>query len=459
MKNKTYDKRKPRRHSKLIILSILLLQTAIPPFLSAMDLMEAYTSAKKSDPLFGSFIYEHEAAKTLSNQGLSLLLPRLQVSGALSRVNFITAPAVYIDYNAETLGVQFTQSVFNLPKFYEYQQDNVRKTAGDMKFAGAEQDLILRVAQAYFDGMAAKDSLEFVDAEKKAVLEHLERAKRTFQAGMGTIIDVRDAEARYDSILSKEIENKYNLEAKMQALRRLVAIEPDGLSFLKEDFPLMVPEPDSREAWIEISKKHNPVLKYYAYNIDSDKHEVRKNWGQHFPSVDLLAQYSDVNTNNYLPTGRLSYWFVGVQVSVPIFTGGYISAKVQESQAKFEQTKKTYENALLDNTQKLTEAFLGVKGGIAKINSLLTAVRSASTALQADKMGLIAGVRTFVEVLNAERDLQDIRRQLGQARYDYIMNTLKLKFYGGTLSEEDVIMINQWLQTRGEGLTISFKEK
>jgi outer membrane protein len=335
-----------------------------------------------------------------------------------------------------------------------------------MKFAWAEQDLIVRVAEAYLNGMAAKDSQQLVDTEKKAVLEQLERARRTFQAGTGTIIDVRDAEARYDAILSKEVESKYNFEIKIQALKRLVGVEPDGLSFVREDLPLVVPEPDSLESWIETSKKYNPTLRYYAYSIDSDKEEVRKNWGQHFPSVDLLAQYSKTNTNNYLETPSLTYWFVGVQVSFPIFTGGYISAKVQESRAKFEQTKKTYENVVLDNTQKLTEAFLGIKASIVKINTLLTAIRSASTALQADKMGLIAGVRTMIEVLNAEKDLQDFRRQLGQARYEYIMNTLKLKLYAGVLSEDDVFVINQWLQTKQEGLqtkqeglSVSFNEK
>ena len=133
---------------------------------------------------------------------------------------------------------------------------------------------------------------------------------------------------------------------------------------------------------------------------------------------------------------------------MPIFSGGYISAKVKESQARLEQTKKEYENAFLDNVQKLTEAFLGIKGSIVRINMLLTAIRSASTSLDSNKKGLIAGVRTIVDVLNTERELHDVRGRLLQARYDYIMNMLKLKFYAGTLSEEDVLMINQWLQTR-----------
>jgi outer membrane protein len=414
-----------------------------------MDLMEAYTGAKKSDPLFGSYVYEHEAARTLSKQGRSSLLPKIQIVGSTSRYEFDTAPAAYQNYNGYSSGINLRQPIFNLPKFYEYRQYNIRETIGDLKFASAEQDLILRVAEAYFNGMAARQLLELIDTEKKAVSEQLEQAKRMFRAGVATITDVHDAEARYDLILSKEVENKYNLEIKIQALKRIVGIELDGLSFLKEDTPLRVPEPESLEGWIEIGKKHNPILKSYAYKVDHNKEEFKKNKGQRLPTVDLVAGYSWTNTiSEYVKTQMIAYRSIGIQVNIPVFSGGYISAKVEESQATFEQTKKEYENALLDDVQKLTEAFLGLKGSIVKIDSLLTAIRSASISLASNKKGLIAGVRTIVDVLNAERELDDVRGKLIQARYDYIMNMVKLKFYAGTLSEEDVLIINQWLQTR-----------
>ena len=437
--------------SRLILLSIsiILIQIAIPLSLFAMDLMEAYTRAKKSDAVFGSSFYEHEAAKTLSKQGLSSLLPKIQIGGSTSRFEFVTAPPAYEDHTGYSLGITLRQPVFSLPRFSEYRQYNIRETIGDVKFVWAEQDLILRVAEAYFNALAASDLLKLIDTEKKAVLEALEQAKRMFQVGAGTITDVHDAEARYDSILSKEIENKYNLEIKMQAVKRIVGTELDGLSFLKEDIPLKAPEPDSREAWIEIAKKHNPTLKSYAYGVDNDKEELRKNKGQRLPTVDLIAGFSWTNTiSEYVKTEQIAYKSIGLQVNMPIFSGGYVTAKVKESQARLDQTKKDYENALLDNVQKLTEAFLGVKGGTAKINSLLTAVRSASTSLDSNKKGLIAGVRTFVDVLNADKDLYDVRGKLLQARYDYVMNMVRLKFYGGTLLEEDVHMINEWLQTK-----------
>ncbi len=435
----------------LLVISIILLQTAAPLSLSAMDLMEAYTRAKKSDPLFGSFVYEHEAAKTLSKQGRALLFPLIQASGSMSRFEFDAVPsAAYQDFTSFESGITLKQAIFDLPRFYQYRQYNIQETIGDVKFASAEQDLILRVAQAYFDALAASDLLKLNDTEKKAVLEQLEQAKRMFQIGTGTITDVHDAEARYDAILAKEVENKYNLESKIQALKRLVGTEPDGLSLLEENIPLKAPEPDNREVWIEIAKKRNPLLKSYAYNIDNDKDEIRKNKAGHLPTLNLMAGYTWTNTVSGIlkSTENIAYKSVGLQVSMPIFTGGYITAKVKEASAKLEQTKQKYDDALLDDIQKLTEAFLGVKGGVAKVNSLLTAVRSATTSLDSNKKGLIAGVRTIVDVLNAEKDLFDVKGKLLQARYEYTMNTVKLKFYGGILSEEDVRIINGWLQTK-----------
>jgi outer membrane protein len=421
------------------------MQIATLPSLFAMDLKEAYTRAKEHDPLFGSAFYEHEASRTLSKQGRSFLLPQIQASGALTRYYFNNAPVYYLDYDSQTMGISLRQPILDLRKIYEYRQYNIRETIGDVRFASAEQNLILRVAEAYFNGLAAGNLIELIDTEKKAVIEQLERAKKMFQAGVATLADVRDAEARYDSVLSQEVEAKNNLDIKLQALKRIVGIEPDGLNLLKEDIPLSIPEPASLDGWIEMAKKNNPVLKSYWYQIDYQEAELNKNKGQHFPTVDLVAGYQNTNTNNYVKTDEISYGSVGLQLTIPIFSGGYTSAKVMESQAILKQVQKEYENALSDATQKLSEAFLGIRGSIARIDALLTAVRSASASLYSNKMGLNAGIRTTVDVLNAQRELRDVSIKLLQARYDYLMNTLKLKFHAGTLAADDVVMINQWL--------------
>lgn len=429
----------------LALASVWLVQTARLPSLSAMDLKEAYTRAREHDPQFGAALYEHEASGTLAKQGKSFLLPQIQASGSLTRYHFDSAPAYYLDYDAQAFGITLRQPIVDFRRYYEYRQYNIRGTMGDAKFATAEQNLILRVSEAYFNGLAAGNLTGLIDAEKRAVVEQVERVRKMFQAGVATLADIHDAEARYDSVLSQEVEVKNNLDIKLQALKRIVGIEPNGLSLLKEEIPLGIPGPATLESWIETAKKNNTVLKSYLHQIDYQEAELKKNKSQHYPTVDLVAGYSNTNTNNYVKTDELSYSNVGVQLTIPLFSGGYASAKILESQAILKQVRKEYDNALADATQKLSEAFLGIRGSIARIDALLTAVKSASASLYSNKMGLNAGIRTTVDVLNAQRELRDVSTKLLQARYDYLMNILKLKFHAGTLAADDVMMINQWL--------------
>jgi len=431
----------------LMGIALILLSSAGPASLSAMDLVEAYTRAREYDPLFGAAFYEHEAAKTMPAQGRSYLLPQISAYGTESRYNYYEAPYYYQDFNSESMGVSLKQPVFNIPRFYEYRQNKIRGVIGDARYATAEQDLILRVAEAYFNGLAAGDLLQLIDAEKKAVMEQREQAKKMFQAGVATLTDVHDAEARYDSVLAKEIEARNDLDIKMQALKRIVGIEPGVLNFLKEDISLSVPETERLEEWIGKAKQYHPVLKEYANRIAYQEAELKKTKGQHWPSVDFVAGYTNTNTNNNIETSRLSYGSVGVQLNLPVFSGGYTAAKVKEARAVLGQTRKEYENSLADITQKLSEAFLGIRGNIAKIDALLVARKSASTSLESNRMSLLAGVRTTIDVLNANQELQNVRARLLQARYDCLMNIVKLKASAGTLSGDDLLTINSWLQT------------
>jgi outer membrane protein len=439
---------KNRQWKRLIpaMVFLITLLPIIPSSVSAMDLQEAYNRAKEQDPQFGAAFYEHEASMTMPKQGRSFLLPQLQASGSMTRYQFDSAPSYYNDYDAQSMGVSLRQPLVDFQKYYQYRQYNLRENIGDVKFSSAKQELITRVAQAYFDGLAAGNVIDLLEMEKKTDVEQIERAKRMFQTGVATLADVHDAEARYDALLAQEIDARNKRDVKLQALKRITGIEPDRLNLLKGDIPLAMPEPASLDAWIEIAKKNNPALKNGIYQIEYQTAELKKNRSQHFPTLDMVAGYSNTNTNNYVKTDTLSYGSLGVQLTVPIFSGGYTSAKVSEAKAILMQAKKDYENALGDVTQKLSEAFLGIRGSIARIDASLTAVRSATTSLSSNKMGLNAGVRTTVDVLNAQRELSDVSIKLLQARYDYLMNILRLKLHAGTLADEDVVMVNQWLQ-------------
>jgi outer membrane protein len=300
MKNKMDESLKDHRRllSFLSLMSLILFQTPYPASLAAMDLLEAYTRARAHDPLFGSSFYEHEAAGTLPAQGRSLLLPQVEAYGTRAEYYYDSAPVFYRDFTGESMGVSLRQPIFNIPKFYEYRQHTIRKNIGDERFASSEQDLILRLTEAYCRGLTAGSLLDLVDAEKKAVGEQREQAKRMFQCGVATITDVHDAEARYDSVLAQEIEAKNDLDVKMQALKKIVGIEPGVLSPLREDAPLGVPESDNLEDWIDKTRKNHPILKSYAHQIAYQEAELKKNKGQHWPSLELVGGYNRTNTSD-----------------------------------------------------------------------------------------------------------------------------------------------------------------
>jgi len=431
----------------ILWIALIVLSSVVPASLSAMDLLDAYSRARENDPLFGASFYEREAARTMPAQGRSYLLPQISAYGTESKYYYDQAPDYYHDFNSEALGVSLKQPLFNIPRFYEYRQNKIRAIIGEVRFNSAEQDLILRLSEAYFNALAAHNLLEVIDSEKKAISGAREQARKMFQAGVSTITDVHDAEARYDSVLAKEIEAKNNLDIKMQALKRIVGIDPGELNFLKEDVPFGIPEPVSLEGWIEKAKQHHPVLKEYANRIAYQEAELKKARGQHWPSLDFVAGYNKTNTNNTVQTNRISYGSVGVQLNLPVFSGGYTAAKVREALAVLGQARKEYENSLADITQKLSEAFLGIRGNMSKIDALLMATKSASTSLESNRMSLLAGVRTTIDVLNAEQEFHDVRVRLLQARYDCLLNIVKLKASAGTLSGDDLLAINSWLQT------------
>jgi outer membrane protein len=434
-------------YSILPILILIIMQLPPTSSVEAMDLMEAYARAKEHDPLLGSSFYEHEAAKTLPAQGRSYLLPQIQIFGSESGYYYASAPSNYLNFNSMSIGVSIKQSIFNLSRFYEYKQKQIGKDIGDTKYKSAEQDLIFRLTGSYFDALAAEDSLKLIDAERNVVLEQLEQARHMLQSGVATITDVHDAESRRDSVRAKEIEAKSNLDVKMLALKRIIGTQPNGLPPLREDAPITVPAPDNLDSWIEKARTSHPLLKSYEYQVSFQEVELRKARGERWPTLDLAAGYNKTNTNNVIQTGQISYGNVGVQLTVPISNGGFTSAKVKESRALLEQSRKQYENALADITQKLSEAFLGIRNAASKVDALQTAGRSALESLKSNKVSLTAGIRTTSDVLNAERDLEDIQISLLKARYDGLMNIVKLKTYAGTISENDLQEINAWLQT------------
>ncbi len=411
-----------------------------------LNLIQAYKLAVKHDHAFKAALYGKRASDALGWEGLSVLLPHLNASGNVSRYDFIKPPPYYFSYTSRTEGVSLSQPIFSMKRFFEYSQYKTRASIGNAKFESQKQNLILTVAEVYLDVLAAQDFIKDLNSQKNAVHQELEQAKKLLSAGAGTKTDVYNARAKYYSVLSQIVGAKNGLENNYMKFKNVVGVSGKNLEPLKHSIPLSTPYPSNIKYWINIAKKHNPMLKYYKDNEGYYEDGVKKAISLHLPSVDFVAGYSATNTQEYIQTPPIKYYNVGFQINIPIFNGGYAFAKTAESENLVQRANQEYEKELHKNNRKVSQSFLGIKGDIVKIKMLKLALKSARFSLKGNKMGLAAGIKTMTDVLNSVQRLYDVRVKLLKAKYEYIISLLNLDFNAGVLSEYDLRKINKWLK-------------
>jgi TolC family type I secretion outer membrane protein len=414
----------------------------------ALDFFECYNKAKTYDPKYLSIYYEYRASLTLPKQALASLLP--QVGFSYSRINyrFVTAPYYYTDYRADTSAINLRQAIFNIPNVIEYKQNDIKSDMSEKKLNYATQELIKRVADAYFEVLYYEEALRVIEEEKRAIFEQLKMIRKLFSAGEATLTDVHDAEARYSSIQFRLIEAEKNLYTAKNNLRRIIGEEPIALARLGEEVYFPELEPSNIDEWIRITKENNNMVKYYSLAKDIAEYEIKKQTLENLPKIDFVAGYVKTNTLEYLKTTSIDYYIFGIQINFNLFSGGYFIAKRREAIERFEQAKKDYESVVSDIIQEVFNNFFGVKTALAQIYAAKTSLRSAEIALESSKKGYKAGIRTVVDVLDAESAVYKAKLDLVKAKYDYIKYLVGLKYYSGVLSEEDVKQINNWLTRR-----------
>jgi outer membrane protein len=317
----------------------------------------------------------------------------------------------------------------------------------DAQLKIAEQDLVLRTAQAYFDVLIAQDSVQLAEAQKTAITEQLAQAKRNFEVGSATITDTHEAQARHDLTYAQEISAQNNLEIKRSALQQLINELPQNLKPLGPRFRLDAPLPADMEKWVGNAQLNSPQLVIAHAAVELAEKEVEKNRGGHLPTVDLVANYSTSNANGSsfgvgIDSTNKS---IGVQLNVPIFQGGAINSKWREAEANRERARQDLENARRSVAQQTRQSYLGVVSGIAQVQALQQALVSSESVLEASKLGQEVGVRTNLDVLNAQQQLYSTRRDLYQAEYNFLLSELRLKASVGELDEAELAKVNQAL--------------
>ncbi len=413
----------------------------------SLDLLTALRLAKDHDPSVKSAYHEMQAVRTYPAQNLSVLLPRVEGSLNLSEISYVTAPLGYADYWSESEGIGLRQPLFNVGAYVGYDQSRKRVQAMEARYRDTADFLLYRVSQAYLNAVYAEEHMAVVREQEKALSRQVTMARRYFEAGEGTIGDVHDAEARYADVVYQLTDAEKLLTTTRNALELLIGRPPGTLGRLGPGLDPTPPDPPSVDSWVDAARRENPALRYYRLGIEVAQDEILKARSLHLPTLDANASYARRNTvSDYVPTQTVEWYSVGVQLTVPVFSGGYAVAKTREAVERKAQSEEDYRRALTDVTQKITDAFYGMEAARSKIGSTAQAVRAYETALASTQRGFEAGVRSIVDVLNAQTNLFRAKAEWVRARHEYVLQRVNLHYYAGTLTESLIETINTWLE-------------
>lgn len=440
-----------------LLLLVLSLGLGVP--VHAADLLEVYRQALSQDAVYASAQAVWQAGQEKLPQGRALLLPSVNVTGNTtynkvdSQLRNISVPNRESNFNSNGITISLIQPLFNKQSIDQFLESKSQLVQSDAQLSVATQDLIVRVSQAYFDVLAAQDNLEFITAQKAAIAEQLASAKRNFEVGTATITGTNDAQARYDLVTSQEIAAQNDVEVKKQALAQIIGSVPASLKLLSTDLPLSLPDPNDMARWVGAAQANSPQIKAQEAALEVAKREVERNRGGHYPTINLVGSYGQNatgagNFSNGVATAAndTTTKQIGVQLNMPIYQGGGQQSLVRQAIANQEKAKQDLENARRNVTYSTRQAFLGVTSGVAQVKALGQALVSNQSSLDSTKLGQEVGVRTEVDVLNAQQLLYSAKRDLAQSRYNFILNQLRLKSAAGQLSEDDLAEINRWLR-------------
>jgi len=428
----------------------VILALGISPLAGAADLLELYRAAQSQDATFGAARAARDAGQEKLTQGRALMLPSVNLTANTTKNDVHTVLPVDSTkkYNSHGYGVSLVQPLFREQNWALYTESELQVAQSEAQFKQAEQDLVLRVAQAYFDVLIAQDSVQLAAAQKTAIAQQLEQAKRNFEVGTATITDTHEAQARYDLIIAQEIAAQSALEIKRRGLQQLVNADPGQLSALGQNLKLEPPQPASVDQWVEDARRSNPQLAIAQAGAELADKEVDRNRGGHLPTIDIVANYNNSYTGYNSFTGGatdIRSTSVGLQLNMPLFQGGATQSKWREADANRTRANQELENARRNVEVQTRQAYLGVVNGIAQVQALQQALKSSESLLEASKLGHEVGVRTNLDVLNAQQQAYATRRDLYQAEYNYLISQLRLKAAVGGLVEEDVTRVNQAL--------------
>lgn len=460
------------RFRLLLPLAILL---AVSPTRSE-TLLDVYQRALQSDPLIREAEANRRAAEEAIPQARGFLLPQLNARGSESRGNAegstsfqqvapggdtVTVTRPFEDDSIETTQweIELRQTVFRWDQFVELKQAGKQVAKAEADFEAAQQDLILRVAQRYFDVLAAEDDLEASQASKRAIDRQLEQAKQRFEVGLIAITDVQEAQAAYDQAVADEIAAKRQLASAREFLREITGDYLSDLETPGQSLVLHSPDPAQEDDWVETALDQNLSLVAARLNAEIARHEIDSRRSGHFPTLELVASHGDFDRTfersddggpfNDVANDQTADT-IALEFTFPLFSGGRTSSRVREAVHLHRAAKEQLQRVARATERQARDAYLGVLSEISRVKALRQAVSSSRTALEATEAGFEVGTRTTVDVLDAQQQLFSALTNYRRARYDYLLNVLSLKQAAGILRIQDLEEIDATLVPRSE---------
>ena len=426
--------------------------------LQADDLVDVFVAAKDNDAVVGAARASYQADKERLPQARSFLLPSIVASANTTKTETTIpgddSPQSQIlrkGYNDKGWNAQLRQPILNLSNWFGYNSAKAFVRASSFSLAAQEQDLIVRVAEAYLNILRARDRLDTTNAEVTAVQRQLEQIQQRFDVGLVAITDVLESQAAYDAALVRQIQAETDFYISFETLRTLAGRDYNELATLSEQLPIVNPDPMDEEAWVEAALRSNLGVRAALEQLNAAKNEARSRLSDYAPTVDATV----TRTNNYngnpltqqFSPEETETTIYGLQVTLPIFQGGRTTSRMREGRARAEQSREQLLNQRRTVVRNTRSLYKSVSTDVVRVQARLKAIRSAQSALEATQTGYEVGTRNIVDVLQAQQRLFDSQFAYADSRYTYLLNLLRLKQQSGLLGQEDLQEINGFMDS------------
>ncbi|MGR9012795.1 MAG: TolC family outer membrane protein [Gammaproteobacteria bacterium] len=427
-----------------IIVSLL---TGISP-LQAQNLSETFELALQNSPTIRQAQARQSAIGESKDQSIARFLPNISATGTSSKEQLhnkktgnFRGPDANQEYWDNNFNINLTQPLFHWDHWIQLSQSDNQIALAEANYLTELQNLMVTTTEAYFNVLYARDNLEFASAEKQAIARQLEQAQQRFEVGIIAITDVNETQASFDQANANEIEAANNLDNQKEALREIIGDNDASLDALGEQLPLIKPDPADISTWSDLAELNNFSIISAFNQAEVSRKAIDLQRNGHMPRLDLVASYG-VSDNSSSFGFRGDTKSVGMQLNVPLFEGGAVNSRTRQADYEYQAAKEDLSRKKRAVNRQVKNAYRGVISTISRVIALKATLISAASALKSTEAGFGAGTRTMVDVLNEQRNLYRAKRDLSRSRYDYLINSIKLKQAASSLGQDDIEQIN-----------------